>query len=528
MARAPAATSKADRALTAVAALCGTIFAWVLSGPRYLAMINWDNGAYISAIARGELGWSAVPWNSHLGVGQAYLIGTWLSHPFGGSVIDGFRLTSAIYFAWACALVFDTTRRLTGSRALGGALTLAWATAWVNLHYHLILEDNFLFLAPAAAVLRICVLHARAFDRRAALTAGALGFVAYLGSVQALPYLAPAVYASWLCSRGRPLGRRVGEAAWVLGGFFAALWVWVILFAATSQVGFWRLVGTVFSRPNPSFFPHTLSELGRDLSLVFDTLGTGFAYHLYHSAYDLPPTALSMVALGLIAALLQVAIFATATWASRRTGDPVPHLLSASMLLFSFVTSLHKDLASYAELKRFDFMPLMLVLSAAWLHGHLRERVGPRLIDRIVLGGLALLCVVQTSLGLAWDRNRLAGYPTGVAWNVVPHPRAAQYGREGQSFYAYFRGVREATPDACRHVFSLAELFDGLWNFDIPGALWSELPDHVAVASRAQLKSWKADRWRYPPRLMSSEDLQVLPLPACAWRSAAAQQLIGP
>jgi hypothetical protein len=119
MARPPSATSPADRALAAAAALTGAIVAWVLSGSRYLAMINWDNGSYIAAIARGELRWSALPWNSHLGVGQAYLIGTWLARPFGGTVIDGFRLTSAIYFACACAIVFDTARRLSGSRVLG-------------------------------------------------------------------------------------------------------------------------------------------------------------------------------------------------------------------------------------------------------------------------------------------------------------------------------------------------------------------------------------------------------------------------
>src|SRR5262249_20372562 len=156
----------------------------------------------------------SLPWNSHLGVGQIYVTGAWVARAFGGTIIDGLRLMGAIYFAVAAALIFDTCLHLCGAILLAALLTAAWMTAWVNLHYHLILEDNFLFLAPAAALLRVCVLRAGAFDRRDALAAGAFGLLGYLGSVSALPYLAPAVLTSiYGGESGRSWKRRALDAA---------------------------------------------------------------------------------------------------------------------------------------------------------------------------------------------------------------------------------------------------------------------------------------------------------------------------
>jgi hypothetical protein len=109
---------------SAAVILAALVYTWLLTSPSAIALINWDNAAYIAEIASGGYDWSHLPWSSHLGVGQAYKLGVWLAQLAGGSVIDGFRLLNALVFAATCWTLFDTSRRICGSphRAVGHRL----------------------------------------------------------------------------------------------------------------------------------------------------------------------------------------------------------------------------------------------------------------------------------------------------------------------------------------------------------------------------------------------------------------------
>src|SRR4051812_20140008 len=98
-----------------------------------MALLNWDQAAYIAGIASGKQGWSALPWNAHFAIGQIYWLGVQLSRLGGATVVDGFRAVNALAFGVAGALLFATARRLSGSALLAAALAAWWATEWVNV-----------------------------------------------------------------------------------------------------------------------------------------------------------------------------------------------------------------------------------------------------------------------------------------------------------------------------------------------------------------------------------------------------------
>jgi hypothetical protein len=517
-----------ERVFAASAALFAFVFAWILSGPNIVPLINWDNGSYMASIAIGRLTWSAYPWNNHMGIGQEYLIGVKVAHLLGLTVVDGFRLVGAIAFAAGFACIADTLRVVTRSYLFAALLTLAWATAWVNLHYHLIIEDNWLFLAPAAATLRICVLRADDWRWRDGVACGALVMVAFLGSWQALPYLAPAMWAALLAGpRARRWWERARAAAVVPAAFLASLLLWAALFVASSSLKWKPLLAVVFSRPEPSFLPHSAAQLWATVKsgVILDTLGTGVQYHLTFSAYKLSSALpIGTMKLGRLALGFQIALaFAGAGLALRRR-DLRPHLLTAMLLLFTLVTSLHKDEATYAELKRYDFVPLYLVLIAGVGLGMVR-------MDRWLRAGVAALLsviiVVQTAFGLRWASRERASYRTTRPWSELPQPATQLYGRDGLGWYGYFRRLRRENPHACRFVFVVTEFNSGWWNFDLMGALWSELPNHLTIGPPGNIIDRPLPAWRYPINFMYTNDARAKGLlGGCAWLSEDARRIV--
>lgn len=495
--------------------------------PSAIALINWDNAAYIAEMASGNYYWSHLPWSSHLGVGQEYRLGVWLAQAFGGTVIDGFRVANALAFAAACFILFDAGRRLCASRAQAAALTALWATAWVNLHYHLILEDNILFLAPCAAMLRICALRVDAWRPRDSLLSGMFCLLGLLGSYQALPYVFAAGYAA-LLGPGRPLRARVRDGALVGVGFAGTLLAWMVITAATTQLS-WKVVsGQVLMGPQPNYLPRSPTLLLKyifDGHSLFETLGNGLWWNLSFHAYTLPfEPPISRWTLGLVALIIVVAIFVWATRWSLRTRHLAPHILAATLLLLTLATSIHKDEVEYTGLKRYDFAPLLLVFLAAFVLDGLRKYYGR---DRLAKASLTLIAAVvaaQLALGLRWTVHEQARYKTTSSWSSLPHPEPMQLGREGKSFFRYFRDLERDHRDACTLVLSYGEIADSTWNFDITGALYSEVHSHLVLADDAMLARYRPSYRRVVPHFAKLADARI---PACAWVSEEARELLG-
>ena len=517
-----------ERLFAVGAALFAFGFAWVLSGPGFVPLINWDNGSYVASIALGTATWSSYPWNNHMGILQEYLLGTWLARALGMTLIDGFRIVGATAFTIAFVALADTLRVLTRSLLLAALLSLAWATAWVNLHYHLIIEDNWLFLAPAAVLLRICLLRADRWRWRDGLTTGALLTLAFLGSWQALPYLAPPMAAAFLAGPSeRSWWARARDALFVPAASVLTLVGWAALTVLTSSVKWAPLSAVIFSRPEPSFLPKTAGQLWAIVAsgLPLDTIGTSVQYHLTFSAYALSWTLpLSTKVLGCLALGIEAALFFGGTWWALRRKDFRFHLLPAMLLLFTLVTSLHKDEATYAELKRFDFVPLFLVLIAGVALGATALRTR----GRTALATLLVAVIAfQTVLGLRWAARARASYRTTVPWAELRKPPTQVYGRDGLGWFGYFRRLKHENPQACRFVFVVSEFNSGRWNTDLMGALWSELPDHLTIGVEPLALDRPLSTWRYPARYLSlSEARRRGLLEGCAWLSEDARALV--
>lgn len=502
------------------------VFAWLATLPSAIALINWDNAAYIAEIASGGYDWSHTPWSSHLGVGQAYKLGVWAAQALGGSVIDGFRLLNAVVFAAACWVLFDAGRRLMQNRGLAVLLVLFWATVWVNLHFHLILEDNILFLAPAAAMLRLCVLHIGAWRARDSLLCGMFCLLGFLGSYQALPYVGAAAYAA-LLGPGRPILRRLRDAALVGVGFLGALLAWATLTVSTSKLTWKVVIHQITMGPDPLYMPRSLRTIVAyvlDGYSLFDTLGNGVVWNLSFHAYKLPgQPMISRFTLGLVATLLMLGLLVWATRWAWKTKQWAPHLLIATMLMLTLSTSLHKDLEEYTGLKRYDCVPLIMTFVLAYLIGELLQRQALRKIAFAIAVVIALVIPVQSALGLRWSLKEQARYVTTSSWNRFPHPEPMQFGREGKSWFKYFRDLDREHRNACTLVLSYGEIADSTWNFDITGSLYSEVRSHMVVINDDMMARFRPTARRVVPHLVRAAEAQI---PSCAWVSPAASELL--
>jgi hypothetical protein len=515
-----------DTGWNAAVILAAIGFAWLCTSPSAIALINWDNAAYIAEIASGGYDWSHLPWSSHLGVGQVYKLGVWLAQLFGGSVIDGFRLVNALVFAATSWVLFDTSRRIGTSRLQAAVLTLLWATAWVNLHYHLILEDNFLFLAPCAALLRISVLRVDSWRVRDSLLCGVFCLLGFLGSYQALPYMLTAAYAA-LLGPGRRWYVRFRDAALVGGGFLGSLLAWMTMTVVTSRLTWKVVAGQVMLGPTPNFMPRSPAAMVKyifDGRSVLETFGNGVFWNLSFHAYNLPwGPPLSRWWLGLFGALVLLTLFIVATRWSWKTRHYAPHILAATLLMLAFVTSLHKDAAEYTGLKRYDFVPLILVFLIAFALVGLRQQLARRWLAAFGLSIAGLVIVAQLALGLRWTMHEHARYQTTSSWNHFPHPEPMQFGREGKSWFRYFRDLDRQHRDACTLVLSYGEIADSTWNFDITGSLYSEVHAHLVLVDQSMMTRFAPTRRRVVPRWAPAESASI---PACAWVSEPARELL--
>ncbi len=494
-------------AFTAAVASAAFLFAWLATSARWLVLINWDNAAYLAEFGVGKLSWSSTPWDAHFAIGNVYLVGIWIARAFGGTNIDGFRLVDAVAFAGGAAIIFRACHALTQDAFVAVMLTVAWMTVWVNVFLLITLEDNVLYFAPAAALLWLSVRRLGAWRLQDSVLAGMLVGGSVLLSWQAVLYAAPPFYAALIGGpRSRSWRRRLVEAV-VVVALFATLVLWCLVLTATSHLSLSTTLHVLFRRPN------TLGGLGRPITYG---IGQAFSFGVAHSAYRIPSLPLSPRTLGALALAVELAVYVVALWWGRRFRDWRPHLLTATMLLLSVVTSVYADV-DYAYLKRYDFFPIVGVLLAASLLSR-----APPWVRHALTASLLVVVVGQLVLAQRWDANRLAIYPYAQTYTKLPHPEASWYGRDGQSFYGYFRRIRQRTPQACRHVLTTFEAAEGQWNFDQPASLWSELPDHVLLGDPRFVAGWRAPLRVMTPARFIADGLNQ----PCAWFSDDARRLI--
>ena len=99
-----------------------------------------------------------------------------------------------------------------------------------------------------------------------------------------------------------------------------------------------------------------------------------------------------------------------------------------------------------------------------------------------------------------------------------------QFGREGKSWFDYFRSLDRAHRDACTLVLSYGEIADSTWNFDITGSLYSEVKSHIVLVDDEMMARFRPTARRVVPHLLHVRD--AAKVPACAWVSPAAKELL--
>lgn len=519
-------------------AAVGFLLAWVLTSPQLLLVINWDNAAYVASAAMGKLTWAAQPWNNHFGVGHIEYLFFRLGTLLGGTPIDGFRLCGATFFALTSGLFAKAAFCLCRQRALTVALSLVFMTSWVNTVLIQAIEWNVYFLAPASAIILLSLSHHAHWRWQHSVATGLLGAGAVLISWQASVYLFPAGYAAFFGGlRGRSTQGEVGvprgllcrlrDVALILASFGAGLVSWSLLVAATSSQTVRALLRVQFSRPEPSVLPHNAKELLALLSHVpaqLHSTGVAAAFMFHHDFnYHLPRYFFPYEVYGAIATLGVIALFVLCTYHLLRRHDLRLHMLATTLLVLLFLTSLWHEFPAwqYAQMKRYNFLPLLVWLIVA---GLLRDGESWRRGRSLLLGGLLLLSLVQLGLCVRFAQRWHSIRPELPSYIHTIHPENAWYGRDGRSWFAYFRRLREQHPSACSYVFAFEEIMDGRWNFDIMASLSSELPSAIVLGNPAQVA-----KWRFPPRIFSVASAREQGLiKSCAYLSKDAQELLGP
>ena len=506
--------ARPNHALALLLWISGAWIGWLVTAPALITVINWDQGAYIAQAAAPGGHWSEAPWNAHFAIAQVYQLGVFLTTALGGTIVDGYRLMDALAFGLAMAFIGDGARRLSGDRWLGALCAIAWATTWVNLLFLFTLEDNVLYLPAAAGLFWLIVARRDRWTWRESAYAGALAGLAALQSWQALYYLGPAGYAALLLS---PRGKKLRSALAAVAGFFGTLFGWCVFLALTSDLMLLRLVRTMFSRPRGSFALSTPSA-----KFWTRITGLGAGWMATHTFMDSPPLSVSAETLGALTLGLLLSILIVCTLAAQRTGRWDLQLLALSLFLFTLVTPLYHDNSEWRYLVRFDFWPILLALLGAALLGVLARSPQAK---ALAMGALVVLIVWNARGAVEYGRHARRLHPSLRTWNALPHPEVAFYGRDGMSWFQFFRGIREVAPNACRYLLAFGEASEGWWNPDLMGSLLSELRAPVFLVGDTRVM--RHSRY-YTPPMVSAKGVEARHLAEpCAWVSRDAAQLLG-
>jgi hypothetical protein len=147
--------------------------------------------------------------------------------------------------------------------------------------------------------------------------------------------------------------------------------------------------------------------------------------------------------------------------------------------------------------------------------------------------GVRTLLTISLTVVIVWNGVRAAEYshvakkrhPTLDTWTKLPHVnKESFYGRDGMSWFQFFRGIREAAPRACRYGFAFGEVNEGWWNPDLSGSLFSELRAPVFLVGDP--KSVGTSRYYQPP-VVTPAEAEKLAAEKCTWLSRDASRLLG-
>jgi len=504
------------RFVVALATLAG-LLQWLATAPRWLVQINWDAGSYLHWISSGKILWSSPVWTAHAGLQYLYLAACAVVRVFHGTQADGFRFLNVVCFALSAGALADAGLRLTRSRLISTLLVGVWATAFVTQFLTFTLEDNIVFLTPAILTLWLCAVRAQSWGPRESIAAGLLAAAAVVLSVQGVLYVVPPLYlAAFLPRPAVTLRRRVVDTALVVIGLALGIACFVLLSAAVSSLAWRPAIAHFFSRPT-STFPNTRAALVAqllDIKASLRTVGIAASLHLFRNRLPFSTPA-ALVGLGAATLIAETAAVAGATWWSVRTKQWSSHLFAILLLGMTVLTALYRDV-EYAYLKRTDFLPIFmvfLVMAAAGSKVLLSRR--PLAIC------LAAIVAWQAVTGLRWRSHEVATYET-LDERMLGRSMPGYHGLPPQgSFLRHFRTLREGNPHACAFVLDFSEVEAGLWNSDLTGSVWSEIPQHQILVTQRQMADWH----RPLRRLELSQAKAVLT--GCEWLSDAAKRRLG-
>ena len=500
---------------------CGVLFValtvtsfWA-TGPGALAVINWDQGAYIAGFASGKSGFTDLPWNAHFGIGHVYFAASCVARACGATVIDGFRALNAICFGMAGAILFSVARKLCGSRAVAALLTLCWATFWSSAVLVLTLEDNVLYMPAVAAIVAIVCQRADHWRPRDSVWAGICCALGGLVSWQVIGYIALAGWTALLApTETRPLRTRIVRIGLLGLAFFGTLVAWCGMVSMCSPHTMRTLLATLFSSPYQKFPKLPVTPL-TDVRGALTTLGQAASWLLQHRFFVFEnPRPWPARGVGLLFLAVVLTVFVAATRAAVRHRRRALHTVAATLLVYTLLVAFYRDVG-FRYVVRMDYLPVLLLPLSAWAASRL-----PRFSRRTLAVGLLCLAVTQLSLAWRWDLRTLAARPTMKSW-MPPVPPGAWYGRNGQSWFGYFRTLARGHRGACAFLFRVQEVDFGDWQFDFDAALWSELPNHYLIGDRSATAFW-----RYTPRMIDPREAQLLT--RCAWMSPDARALLAP
>jgi hypothetical protein len=509
---------RASHALfVACAGLLVGVFGWLATSPRMLVHINWDAGSYFHQIANGTVTWSSPPWNAHYGMQYVYLVSFWVVRLVGGTCIDGARLLNACCLATIAIFLSDAGIRLARCRWVAALAVAFWISAFVTQFLIFTLEDNIVFLAPAAGVLWLCTVREAKWGAVESLLAGFLVALATLMSIQGVIYVLPPLYVGVvLCGRQVSWLRRTRNAGYTLLALLIGMIGFACFISTTSALSAQQALSPMFFRPTSSFPSTTTAavDLLLDVSGSLTTIGTAASLHVFSNR--IPYSSRMVLAIfGAAVLFVQVGLLVVSTswcYGQRRWG---PHMLAASLLLFTMLTALYRDVP-YAYLKRTDFAPLL----AAFLFASL-ARFLPSARPRRVAGAVMTLVVAAQLLATwSWRQAEAKTYIT-LDKTVLGRAIPGYHGVPGEgSFLRHFRALREANPSACAFVFDASEIAYGRWNPDITANIWSELPSHYIIGNPSQMATWPRTMRVLDPRSASKA------LSGCEWISPAARHTL--